>query len=38
MRAVIFLIGLAVGAGLTWAAFTILANYGVDYRLPHSPA
>lgn len=37
MRAVMFLIGLIVGAALGWGAFTILANYGFDYSLPHLP-
>ena len=35
--AAMFLIGLVIGVGLGWVAFTILANYGFDYSLPHLP-
>ena len=37
MRAMMFLIGLVLGVGLTWVAFNILANFGIDIRLPHWP-
>lgn len=37
MKPFMFLIGLVVGAGLSWMAFIILTNYGFDYRLPHLP-
>ena len=37
MRAMLFLTGLVIGAGLSWAGFIILTNYGIDYSLPHLP-
>jgi len=37
MRAIMLLIGLLIGVVIGWVSFTILANNGIEYSLPHLP-
>lgn len=37
-KPVLFLLGLALGAGISFVAVTLLANMGIDYSIPHLPS
>ena len=36
-KAIMFLLGLAIGAGISLVGLMILANLGIDYSVPHWP-